>query len=108
MAKKATRPSEAPAPKRVSPLDHVIAYGRHGADNDGGPGVRLSLRHPTSMVTVIARKDKARALSNTLNKRYGFEAPAPGKSASSRGASLQWCGAEQWYVVRDDKRDGTH
>ena len=32
--------------------------GRFGADN-GAPGVSLSVRHPASIVTIIARKDKA-------------------------------------------------
>ena len=53
MARKATVKAAAMSAKRVSALDHVIAYGRHGADNADGPGVKLSLRHPVSMVTVI-------------------------------------------------------
>ncbi len=94
-------------PKRVSPLDHVIRRGRFGADHADGPGVTLSLRHPVSIATVIARKGKANALSTILSNSFGFAAPAPGRSASARGAQIHWCGPEQWFVVREDARDGT-
>ena len=93
--------------RRVSPLDHVIRRGRYGADREGGPGVTLGLRHPVSIVTVIARKSKARALSSALSDSFGFATPAPGRSERARGASIQWAGPEQWYVVREDARDGT-
>ncbi len=94
------------AAKRVSPLDHVIRYGRFGADADGGPGVSFSLRHPASIVTVIARKGKVTALSAAMKKLYGFDVPAPGESAGDRGVGVHWCGPEQWYVVRSDSSDG--
>ncbi|MGI9465044.1 MAG: sarcosine oxidase subunit gamma, partial [Aestuariivirgaceae bacterium] len=113
MAKQATqkksRATTAPVmqAKRISPLDHVIRRGRFGADREGGPGVTLSLRHPVSIVTVIARRSKARALSSALSDSFGFATPAPGRSENARGASIQWCGPEQWYIVREDQRDGT-
>ena len=93
-------------PRRISALDHVVRRGRFGADHADGPGVTFSLRHPVSIVTVIARKGKANALSTALSSGFGFAAPAPGRSANARGASIHWCGPEQWYVVREDTRDG--
>ena len=109
MAKQVTQRKDPPLveARRVSALDHVIRRGRFGADNPDGPGVTLSLRHPVSIVTVIARKGKARALSNALSHGFGFAPPAPGRSENARGASIQWCGPEQWYVVREDYHDGT-
>jgi len=92
--------------RRLSALAHVMRSGRFGADHDGGPGVVLGLRHPVSIVTVIARKGKARALSSALSDGFGFATPAPGRSESARGASIQWAGPEQWFVVREDERDG--
>ena len=46
--------------ERASPLAHVVRQGRFGADR-GAVGVSLSVRHPASIVTIIARKDKAEA-----------------------------------------------
>lgn len=110
MARQVTQRKSRTAPtvqtRRLSALAHVMRYGRFGADRDGGPGVVLGLRHPVSIVTVIARKGKARALSSALSDSFGFATPAPGRSENARGASIQWAGLEQWFVVREDERDG--
>ncbi len=96
------------AVKRVSPLAGIYRQGRYGADVAAGPGVRLALRHPVSIVTVIARKGKAKALSSAMKTAWGIEAPAPGRSASGRGGiTVHWCGAEQYYVVADGLAEGT-
>lgn len=100
----ASRPArQGLAIKHVSPLAAVYRQGRYGADVVGGPGVRLSLRHPVSIVTVIARKGKAKALSAAMKTAWGIETPAPGHSASGRGGiTVHWCGAEQYFVVADN------
>lgn len=69
---------------RVSPLAGVAVQGRFGADK-GAPGVELSVRHSVSIVTVIARKGKAKALTEALN--------------GLPGGTVQWAGAEQYYVL---------
>ncbi len=69
---------------RVSPLSDIAIQGRFGADH-GAPGVTLSVRHPASIVAVIARKGKAKALAEAL--------------AGLRGATAQWAGADQYYVL---------
>lgn len=76
---------------RVSALADVVIQGRFGADR-GAPGISLTLRHPVSIVTVIARKGKAKALATAL--------------AALKGASVQWAGADQYYVVADDRGEG--
>lgn len=104
----AARPARAGlAIKRVSPLAAVYRQGRYGADVAGGPGVRLALRHPVSIVTVIARKGKAKALSAAMKAAWGIEAPAPGHSVSGRGGiTVHWCGADQYFVVADNLAEG--
>ncbi len=93
--------------KRVSPLAAVYRQGRFGADLAGGPAVRLALRHPVSIVTVIARKGKAKALSAAMQTTWGIEAPQPGHSASGRGGvTVHWCGADQYYAVADGLAEG--
>ena len=72
---------------RISPLADVALQGRFGADK-GAPGVELSLRHPETIVTVIARKGKAKALAEALK--------------ALRGSQVQWAGADQYYVLGMD------
>jgi len=93
--------------KRASPLARVWRQGRYGADRPGGPGVRLALRHPVSIATVIARKGGGKALSAAMQAAWGIEAPAPGHSATGRGGiAVHWCGADQYYVVADGLAEG--
>ena len=69
---------------RLSALADVAMQGRFGADK-GAPGVELSVRHPLSIVTVIARKGKAKALAEALK--------------GLRGATVQWAGPDQYFVL---------
>ena len=65
---------------RVSPLAAIAKPGRFGADR-GAPGVTLSVRHPLEIVTVIARKGKAKAVAARL-----------------KGMDAKWAGPEQYFV----------
>jgi sarcosine oxidase subunit gamma len=100
-------PPKAPAAlTRCSPLHRILRPGRHGADRPEGPGVTLALRHPVSIVTIIARKDKATDVSDAMEKHFGLACPPAGHSTSNGGLSLHWCGFEQWYAVSDGFADG--
>lgn len=68
---------------RESPLKDVVRAGRDGADK-GAPGVTLSVVPPHSLVMVIARKGKSKAVKDGL--------------AALRGASVMWAGPDQYYV----------
>lgn len=70
----------------VSALAHVLR-GRFGADR-GAPGVELSVRHPSSIVNVIARRRCADALAAALRELSG--------------CAVYWAGFDQYYVVADD------
>ena len=91
---------------RLSPLAGIITPGLYGARHPGGPGVRLGLRHPLSMATIIARKAKAKALSRTMNEHYGLSCPLPGHSISGKKITVHWAGADQWLAVADGYREG--
>jgi len=91
--------------ERASPLAHVLRQGRFGGGN-GAPGVTLSVRHPASIVTIIARKDKADAASKAVAARFGSTLPAAGKSSTGQGVSFHWCGADQWYAIADGFGEG--
>ncbi|HUR42970.1 MAG TPA: sarcosine oxidase subunit gamma family protein [Aestuariivirga sp.] len=73
-------------PDRVSPLAGVAVQGRFGADK-GAPGVELSVRHPVSIVSIIARDGKSQALKLTLDRMAG--------------CTVQWAGSDQYYAVAD-------
>jgi sarcosine oxidase subunit gamma len=59
-----------------------------------------------SIVTVMARKGKARAMSAALEKSFGITVPASGRSATGRDLTLHWCGAEQYYAVSSSHGEG--
>ncbi len=70
--------------QRISPLAGVAIQGRFGADK-GAPGVMLSVVDPPTIVTVIARKGKAKVLADSLK--------------DWRGARVQWAGPNQYFVL---------
>lgn len=68
---------------RVSPLADVAVQGRFGAGT-GAAGVTLSIRHLLTINTVIARKGKAKAVSEALAKLKNTE--------------VRWAGPDQYFV----------
>ena len=73
---------------RVSPLADVAIQGRFGADR-GAPGVELTVRHPLSILTVIARKGKGKAVAEGLAKY-----------------KAQWAGPDQYFVLAEGRGEG--
>jgi methylglutamate dehydrogenase subunit D len=69
---------------RISALADLAIQGRFGADK-GAPGVTFLVRMPSSIVTVIARKGKAKAVADALK--------------AMRGAVVQWAGPDQYFVL---------
>ncbi|MGE0007281.1 MAG: sarcosine oxidase subunit gamma [Parvibaculaceae bacterium] len=98
-------PRGSSAIQRVSPLADVAVQGRFGADR-GVPGVTLSVRHPMSIVTVIARKGRLAALGETLAAAYGCALPGVGQSTGTAALSFHWCGAEQYYAIAEGRSEG--
>ena len=73
---------------RVSPLADVAVQGRFGADK-GAPGVEFRVRHPLSILTVIARKGKSRAVGDALED---YDA--------------HWAGPDQYFVLAEGRGEG--
>src|SRR5262245_52348597 len=92
--------------ERILPLKQHLRQGRYGALLSEGPGVRLSIRYPLSIATVIARKDKGQALSVRLTAKYGIEAPDPRRMVKGDRITLQWCADQQYYAVAEDRAEG--
>ena len=91
---------------RISPLGGIAQPGVYGAERDGGPGVKLAVRHPRSIVTLIARKGMSKKLSSALKKHYGVTSPAPGHSSAGKALTLHWAGPEQWFAVAEGREEG--
>jgi len=91
--------------QRISALADVAVQGRFGADK-GTPGVTLSVRHPISIVTIIARKGKSEALSKAIETAYKCPLPGVGESTNKGALTFHWCGPEQYYAVAEGKADG--
>jgi sarcosine oxidase subunit gamma len=66
----------------------------------------LKLRHPVSIVTIMARKGRAEALATALSDGFGLALPGPGQSATAPDLMLRWAGPEQWLAIADGGRDG--
>ena len=92
---------------RTLPLKQRLQQGPRGATLPGGPGIRLTVRHPLSIATIIARRDQSAALSALLENRYGVRAPTPGKMEIGRDMVLQWCGAGQYYALAENRLEGS-
>ena len=73
---------------RVSPLQDVALQGRFGADK-GAVGVSFTVRHPMSIVTVIARAGQGDATAAAL-----------------KGYDAQWAGPDQWFVLAQHREIG--
>lgn len=73
---------------RVSPLQDVAVQGRFGASY-GAPGVTFTVRHPLSIVTVIARAGRGEAVAASLNS---YDA--------------QWAGPDQYFVLAENRGEG--
>lgn len=73
---------------RVSPLRDVAVQGRFGASKTA-PGVTFMVRHPMSIVTVIARAGQGAATATAL-----------------KGHDAQWAGPDQYFVVAEGRGEG--
>ena len=62
---------------RESPLQHASKPGRFGLAG-GAPGVTFTMLHPVTLVSVIARKGKAKAVKDALS--------------ALRGSAVMWAG----------------
>ncbi|HEY7765469.1 MAG TPA: sarcosine oxidase subunit gamma family protein [Aestuariivirgaceae bacterium] len=94
------------APERTLPLKSHLRQGRYGAMLPQGPGVRLGVRHPLSIVTIIARKEKEPAVSAALEAHYGLAAPNPRRMTLGQGLALLWCGDQQYYAIAEGRGEG--
>jgi len=73
---------------RFSPLRDIAVQGRFGAGK-GAPGASFSIRHPLSIVTVIARAGQSAATAAALKHH-----------------DAQWAGPDQYFVLAEGRGEG--
>lgn len=91
---------------RQLPLKAHLRQGRFGAEHAAGPGVQLSLRHPLSIATVIARMDKGKPLAEKMQELCGVPLPKTGQWTAGLHWAVQWCGSDQYFVVAEGLAEG--
>jgi heterotetrameric sarcosine oxidase gamma subunit len=98
----------APQTPRPVPLGALPSPGRYGAKGPDGPGVTLRLRHPLSIVTIMAREGRGAALAGALRDSFGLaRLPGPGQSATAQDdLTLRWAGPDQWFAIAERGGDG--
>jgi len=68
--------------------------------------VTLSVRHPMSIVTIIARKGQSAALGEALKAAYKCPLPGVGQSTGKGAIAFHWCGADQYYAIAEGRAEG--
>jgi methylglutamate dehydrogenase subunit D len=95
-----------PGIARANVLAHDTVPGRYGAVRESGPGVTLSVLHPLSILTVIARKGRGEDLAEAMKSWLGVAPPATGGTAAGKTASVAWAGPDQWFVIARNRPEG--
>jgi sarcosine oxidase subunit gamma len=91
---------------RQLPLRAQLKPGRYGAEHADGPGVELTVKHPLSIATLIARKGKAEELSRRLAERFGTALPPARRMSDGKDVTVAWSGPDQYYVTGATFREG--
>ncbi|MDP4822927.1 MAG: sarcosine oxidase subunit gamma [Aestuariivirgaceae bacterium] len=95
----------------VSDLRRIHTLGKHYVPGRYGkpvatPGIRISMVHPVSIVTIITRAGKTKPLDSAMFARFGAELPHPGGTTEGKSVTFYWCGAEQYFAVATGMAEG--
>jgi methylglutamate dehydrogenase subunit D len=81
-----------------SALDHLIQPGSHG-NLAGAPGVTLGERTDLGIVSVMARRGMAEALSTAVKAAFGADLPLMPRRVEASGIAFVWTGPERWLAM---------
>ncbi len=62
------------------------------------PGFAISEVTDLALASLATRRGQETKLRTRAKTRFGFEPPAPGRTASGDGMTFLWTGHEQWFV----------
>jgi sarcosine oxidase subunit gamma len=90
-----------PELRRRSPLEGVLAEGRHGLGPRDAPGVLIAERRGLALVEVLARRGQDEAVAAAL----GVD-PAPGLASRTPVGTALWLAPGAWMVVAEGLEHG--
>jgi methylglutamate dehydrogenase subunit D len=90
-----------PELRRRSPLEGVLAEGRHGLGPRDAPGGLIAERRGLALVQVLARRGQEEAVA----QRLGLD-PAPGRASETSAGTALWLAPGAWMVVAEGLDDG--
>jgi sarcosine oxidase subunit gamma len=90
-----------PELRRRSPLEGVLAEGRHGLGPPDAPGVLITERRGLALVQVLARLGREETAAALL----GLD-PAPGRASKTSAGTALWLAPGAWMVVAEGLDDG--
>jgi heterotetrameric sarcosine oxidase gamma subunit len=88
-----------------SALAAVAAPGRYGR-KDGPAGVTIAERINVGIATVMARKEHAKALRDSVRSAYGLALPDAARHVAAPSAGVIGTGREQWLAVSERLPNG--
>jgi sarcosine oxidase subunit gamma len=87
-----------PAASTGGPFDLALPAGRSGADRDT-PGLRVTKRSDLAVLSLIARKGQAAALTGRIAETHGLPLPAGPRRAAGTELSAIGIGPDRWLVI---------
>lgn len=100
-------PETALRPPVARPAFHgLLTPGRHGRP-DGAPGVVASELTGLSVVSVIARKDRAGVVADAVQAGFGLALPTTPRRTVAGSLAALWAGPGQWLVVGEPAEAAT-
>jgi methylglutamate dehydrogenase subunit D len=77
----------------------LLAQPGHHGNLAGEPGVVISERRDLGMVSIMARKDGATALSAAAQAAFGVALPQTPRRVEGNGIAFVWAGPERWLAL---------
>ena len=81
-----------------SPLDGFFKPGLHGRSKSE-PGVIITEINNVALASVIARKDKAKTVSEAAMRSYGASLPHSPRRVEGNGIEFLWTAPRQWLAL---------
>ena len=73
----------------------------HGAGRGGGPsGLAITPLKGATLISLIARKGQAGALSAVVRDAFGLDLPTSPRRVEKDGTAFLWAGPQQWLAMR--------
>lgn len=83
---------------KMSPLKPITQLGGDAPRKDSFPGLTITERTDTALASLSARQGKLAEFHAAASAFFGFDLPAPARSATGGVFTAIWTGPEQWFI----------